>query len=190
MLCSARPVFLCCARLLAGISALSLPASPRTFDTAGRGSSTQHLSDRGAAELRTMLSVAKLAALHSDRLTTFADQAETLYASTDHSLLWIRDGKPTTQAREANNRLKHAEEKGLDPDDYSGRFADFGLAPSELPDHPSESQLIRFDVGLTLAAIQYLSDLHLGRANPKSPLLSSKFAERLSIFHLLLRKSL
>lgn len=151
------------------ISALSLLASPDTFDTPGRESRTQHLSDRGAAELRTMLNVARLSALQSERLTTVADQAEKLYLSMDYSLLWIKNGELTAQAREVNDRLKHAEEKGLDPDDYSGRFADFRLASLELPDHASESQLIRFDVALTLAVMQHLSDLRLGRANPKSP---------------------
>lgn len=116
-----------------------------------------------------MLNVARLAALQSERLTTFVDQAEKLYLSMDHSLLWIQDGGLTAQAHEVNDRLKHAEEKGLDPDDYSGRFAAFRLASLELPDHASERQLIRFDVVLTLAVMQYLSDLHLGRANPKSP---------------------
>jgi murein L,D-transpeptidase YcbB/YkuD len=61
---------------------------------------TQHLSDKGAAELRTMLNVAKLAALSSERLTVFADQAAELYASMDRSLLWIERGRPTAQALE------------------------------------------------------------------------------------------
>src|SRR5690348_4222690 len=106
------------------LCAPSLPASPRTFDAASRAPRTQHLSDRGAGELRTMLNVAKLAALQSERLTTIAEQAENLYLSMDYSLLWIHDGGLTVQAREINDRLKHAEEKGLDPDDYSGYFGD------------------------------------------------------------------
>jgi len=130
---------------------------------------SQHLSDRGATELRTILNVAKLAALDDERLTTFADQAQELYTSTDHSLVWIHDGRLTPQAREVLNRLQHAEEKGLDPNDYNGRFGSFRFASPEIPGRPSESDLIRFDVALTLATMRYLSDLHLGRANPKSP---------------------
>jgi murein L,D-transpeptidase YcbB/YkuD len=136
---------------------------------AGRENRTQRLSDRGAAELHTVLNVAKLAALDNERLTSLADQAQMLYASTQHSLLWIKDGRPTPQAREVLNRLQHAQEKGLDPDDYGGRFGTFRFASPEIPGHPSESDLIRSDVALTLATMRYLSDLHFGRVNPKSP---------------------
>ena len=136
---------------------------------AGRENRTQRLSDRGAAEMRTILNVAKLAALSDERLTNLADQAQTLYASAEYSLLWSKDGEPTAQAREVLDRLRHAEEKGLDPDDYEGRFGTFRFASPEIPSHPSESALIRSDVALTLATMRYLSDLHLGRVNPKSP---------------------
>ena len=119
------------------------------------------------------MNVAKLAALDDERLTIFANQAQQLYSSSDHSLFWIQDGKPTAQGREILDRLQHAEEKGLDPGDYDGRFGSFRFASPEIPGHPSESDLIRFDVALTLATMQYLCDLHFGRANPKSPQFSA-----------------
>ena len=147
----------------------SLAARPTAFDTARPEAPTQRLSDKGAAELQTILNVVKLAALPSERLTAFANQAAGLYALLDHSLLWIRSGSPTAQAREVLERLQHAEEKGLDPVAYDGHICDFRFAHLELSAHPSEGDLIRFDVGLTLATMQYLSDLHLGRVNPKSP---------------------
>lgn len=115
---------------------------------------SQRLSDRGATELHTILNVAKLAALDDERLTTFADQAQELYTSTDDSLAWIHDGRATPQAREVLDRLQHAEEKGLDPDDYDGRFGTFRFASPELPSRPSESDFVRFDIALTLSAMQ------------------------------------
>jgi len=151
------------------LSTLTVFACIGAVHLAGRENRTQRLSDRGAAELRTILNVAKLAALSDERLTNLADQAQTLYASAEYSLLWSKDGKPTAQAREVLDRLRQAEEKGLDPDDYEGRFGTFRFASPEIPSHPSESDLIRSDVALTLATMRYLSDLHLGRVNPKSP---------------------
>ena len=53
-----------------------------------------HLSDRGAAELHTMLNVARLSALPSERLTGFADAADRLYAPAYHSLLWVEHRRP------------------------------------------------------------------------------------------------
>jgi murein L,D-transpeptidase YcbB/YkuD len=151
------------------LSTLAVLACVGAVHVAGRENRTQRLSDRGAGELHTILSVAKLAALNSERLTSLADQAQTLYASAEHSLLWIKDGRPTAQAREVLYRLRHAEEKGLDPDDYDGRFGTFRFSSLEIPERPSESDLIRSDVALTLGTMHYLSDLHLGRVNPKSP---------------------
>lgn len=122
-----------------------LAAGRGAFDFNGQGAPTQYLSNKGAAELRTMLNVAKLAAFPSERLTGFADRVAELYASIGYSLLWVRSGKLTPQGGEALERLRHAEEKGLNPDDYDGSFADFRFAPLEPPAHPSESNLIRLD---------------------------------------------
>jgi murein L,D-transpeptidase YcbB/YkuD len=155
--------------LLLIASTFTILACIGAVHVAGRESRPQHLSDRGAAELHTILNVAKLAAFDNERLMTFADQAQQLYAATGYSLLWIAKGKPTAQAHGVFDRLQHAEEKGLEPEDYDGRFGDFAFPPPEVPSHPSESDLIRFDVALTLATMRYLSDLHLGRANPKTP---------------------
>jgi len=128
---------------------------------------SQQLSDRGAVELQTMLNVAKLAALGDDRLVTFVGHAQQAYDSKNHHLLWVKRGQFTPQAREVLDRLEHADEKGLDPQDYDGRFGEFRFAPPEIPGHPSESDLIRLDISLTLAVMQYLFDVHRGRANPK-----------------------
>jgi murein L,D-transpeptidase YcbB/YkuD len=151
---------------LSGTAVRSRAASFTAGEPEPRG---QRLSDRGANELRTILNVVKLAAFGDQRLTSFADEAQELYNSTDHSLLWVENRRPTAQAREILSRLQHAEEKGLDPEDYDGRFGGFRFAPPEIPAHPSESDLIRFDVVLTLGTVRYLSNLHCGRANPESP---------------------
>jgi murein L,D-transpeptidase YcbB/YkuD len=152
---------------LSGTAVRSRAASFTAGEPEPRG---QRLSDRGATKLRTLLNVAKLAAVGDERLTSFADDAQELYNSTDQSLVWVENRRPTAQAREILIRLQHAEEKGLDPEDYDGRFGGVRFAPPEIPRHPSESDLIRFDVVLMLGTVRYLSDLHCGRANPKSPL--------------------
>jgi len=160
---------------LRGTAVRSLAAS---FHTEEREPHGQHLSDHGATELRTVLNVTKLAAFGDKRLTSFADDLQELYNSTDHSLLWIENRRPTAQAREILERLQHAEEKGLDSEDYDGHFGDFRFARPGIPGHPSESDLIRFDVALTLGTIRYLSDLHLGRANPNSSVFAMEIGEK------------
>lgn len=132
------------------------------------GVHSQQLSDRGATELRTMLNVARLGALGSERLTSVAHQAQEIYAPSGHSLLWSKRGRPTAQARAVLDELQHAEEKGLRLEDYDGCLGEFCPGPLNISGRSSESDLVRFDVALTLATMQYLSDLHIGRANPKA----------------------
>jgi L,D-transpeptidase YcbB len=62
----------------------------------------------------------------------------------------------------------NADEEGLSADDYDGpRWRDrlSKLIP-DLP-HPKESDAIEFDVALTVSMMRFLSDLHLGKANPQ-----------------------
>lgn len=132
------------------------------------GVHSQQLSDRGTTELRSILSVARRDALGSERLTSFADQAQEIYALAGHSLLWTKRGRPTAQARAVLDELQHAEEKGLRVEDYDGCLGEFCPGSLNISGHSSESDFVRFDVALTLAAMQYLSDLHIGRANPRA----------------------
>jgi murein L,D-transpeptidase YcbB/YkuD len=124
------------------------------------------LSDRGAADLHTMLNVARLSALTSEGLSSFAEEADRLYAPAYHSLLWVEHRRPTAQASAVLDQLQHAENKGLLPSDYDGCLGEFCPGLMKISCGSSETEAIRFDLAMTLATIQYLSDLHLGRANP------------------------
>src|SRR5208337_1083706 len=58
--------------------------------------------------------------------------------------------------------------KGLNPEDYDasrwdGRSAKFGPATAA----PAPTDLVHFDLALTVAAMRYISDLHIGRINPQ-----------------------
>ncbi len=58
--------------------------------------------------------------------------------------------------------LQQAQEKGLDPEDYdASRWA---ARVQQLADPAMRA---RFDLALTVCAMRYVSDLHVGRVNPK-----------------------
>ena len=64
--------------------------------------------------------------------------------------------------------LKQAQLKGLNPEDYDasrwdGRLAK--LAPATAT--PAQSDLVDFDIALTVAAMRYIDALHIGRINPQ-----------------------
>src|SRR4029077_10672024 len=64
--------------------------------------------------------------------------------------------------------LLHAEQKGLNADDYDGprwsaRLALLKPAAAQ----PTEADALRFDVALTVCAMRYISDLNIGQVNPR-----------------------
>ncbi len=64
--------------------------------------------------------------------------------------------------------FQQASQKGLDPEAYDvsrwdGRLAK--LAPTV--SHPLETDLVHFDLALTVSTMRYVSDLHIGRVNPQ-----------------------
>ncbi len=86
------------------------------------------------------------------------------YAQAERPLLWAQDGAWTRAAQAAMNRLKAADEDGLDPADYIPR--DAGLRK----DAPL-AQWARADVKLSLSVIRYARDargarIDLARLSP------------------------
>jgi len=61
--------------------------------------------------------------------------------------------------------LKHADSRGLEPEDYdASRWSDW---LSKLGQNPSEQDLVLFDTALTVSAMRYIRAVHVGRVNPK-----------------------
>jgi L,D-transpeptidase YcbB len=84
------------------------------------------------------------------------------YAPSGYALVWTRLGRPTAQAQAVIAQLENASVKGLDATDYAG-----GQWATRIANLKSDAALARFDVDLTSAALQYASDLRLGRVNPR-----------------------
>lgn len=64
--------------------------------------------------------------------------------------------------------FQKADEKGLSPEDYDGsRWAGRLARLKPTTGDSKESDLVRFDVALTVSAMRYISGLHVGRINPQ-----------------------
>ncbi len=86
------------------------------------------------------------------------------YESANYAPLWLNGNQPTTQALGIIKALEASAHKGLNPADYdAGRWA---ARVDSLRGAPDEKRAV-FDVALTVAAMRYISDLHIGRVNPK-----------------------
>jgi murein L,D-transpeptidase YcbB/YkuD len=105
-----------------------------------------------------------------------ADQpaVHTFYDDRDSELAWTRDGKPTKPTAALIDLFKTAAQKGLNPEDYDGsRWADrlqqlSGIAKKHDTSDAAQDTLAAFDVAVTIDAMRYFEDLHLGRINPQS----------------------
>lgn len=85
------------------------------------------------------------------------------YAPIGYRLVWTQKGVPTAQARAVIALFEAADAKGIHSVDYdAGRWNE---RTSGLRDDVS---LARFDVAMTATLMRYISDLHIGRINPRN----------------------
>jgi murein L,D-transpeptidase YcbB/YkuD len=128
----------------------------------------QQLSDAGQASLRVIIQAGNLSELRWPDFSDYSKILQEFYGSYGNSLAWVSGMQPTTQARQAIAILSNADQKGLSAEDYDGprwsaRLAKF--QPGAL--QPSEADAVRFDAALSVCLMRYISDLHVGKINPK-----------------------
>jgi L,D-transpeptidase YcbB len=116
-------------------------------------------------DLSAMIQVGRLSDLRWRNFSNYRSRLREFYEPTDYSPAWLVGNQPTSQAQAMIQVFRDADKKGLRPGDYdASRWADrlAKLAQSALPDDAA-----RFDLALTVSAIRYISDLHIGRMNPQ-----------------------
>jgi len=156
---SALPVILLLLLVVAGCNH-KLPAA-----SAG---DAEPLGPEGEAELQSILASGRLADLRWPDFSDYQGDVAKFYEAYGDALPWVRKMQATPQAQAMIAILQDAGEKGLSPEDYdasrwSGCLARLRPATRD----PEESDLVRFDVALTVSAMRYISNLHVGRVNPR-----------------------
>jgi L,D-transpeptidase YcbB len=128
----------------------------------------QPLSPAGQAALRAAIDSGNLPQLRWPDFSDYRKLLKEFYDSYGNSLPWVRAMQPTAQAQQVIALLLQADQKGLSAEDYDGprwseRLAKLNPAASQ----PSEADALQFDVALTVCVMRYVSDLHIGKVNPK-----------------------
>jgi murein L,D-transpeptidase YcbB/YkuD len=118
--------------------------------------------------LRQLVVTATLSDLRWPSFPDYQVQVVNFYQPAHYSPAWIKGGKVTTQALTIIEALRNAAAKGLDPEDYDGsrravRPDRLRLAVPRL----TGMDIAGFDLALTVSAMRYISDLHIGKVNPK-----------------------
>jgi murein L,D-transpeptidase YcbB/YkuD len=142
---------------------------PRQAESSARPvAPPQQLSSDGQALLRGIIQSGNLLELRWPDFSDYGKHVQKFYVSNGYSLSWIRGMQPTAQAQQLISVLLKAEQKGLAAEDYDGpRWGDrlATLKPTRV--QPSEADAVRFDAALTVCVMRYISDLHIGKVNPK-----------------------
>jgi L,D-transpeptidase YcbB len=149
----------------AGPAARALPLSDPNAKPAAP---QQQLSAEGQASLRTIAQSGNLPDLRWPNFTDYIKLVQEFYDSYGYSLVWVKGMAPTTQAQQVIALLLQADQKGLSAEDYDGprwaaRLAKLKPAAAQ----PSEADAVQFDAALTVCVMRYISDLHIGKVNPK-----------------------
>jgi murein L,D-transpeptidase YcbB/YkuD len=124
------------------------------------------LSAAGEQKLRGILASGRLEDLQWPNFSDYGPFVKQFYEEAGYKLGWSRDGKPTPQALEMIALLENADEKGLDKIDYDGERWQGRLSALQGAGGDAEAALVNFDVALTVSAMRYISDLHLGKVDP------------------------
>jgi murein L,D-transpeptidase YcbB/YkuD len=141
---------------------------PQSETSAVRASAPQTLSPEGQASLRSIIQAANLSDLRWPDFSDYEKHVQKFYDSYGYSLVWVRGMQPTGQAQQVIVLLLEAEQKGLSAEDYDGpRWRDRLAKLKPTTPQPSEADAVRFDAALTVCVMRYISDLHIGKVNPK-----------------------
>lgn len=120
-----------------------------------------------ATEIRQRLAAGRHPALRWGNFSDVAKALAQLYDPATPAPLWYRDGKPTDQARLLVQSLAGADDLGLNAVDYDADLLAQWLAGPALQagEPPAVAD---FDVALSVAATRYVSNVYLGRINPRT----------------------
>jgi len=147
--------------LVSGHSATGQTGAPAA---AGPGTATD---DGVAAILRDVSQSGVLPELRWPRFPHYRDELTALYSEAGWRPVWSADARPTPAARAAIDVLSTAPERGLHPEDYDADILARRFGELSAGARPSARDVAWFDLALTVGLFRHVSDVHIGRVNPK-----------------------
>ena len=142
-------LMLACINLALGTNACSQDASP-----------TQSVIE---ASIREIVLTGSLADLRWPDFSDYKSIVEEFYNQSRYEPAWIHGSELSIQALSMIEMFKQARGQGLLPDDYDASRWDDRLAKL----HHAQTDIARVDVALTVCTMRFVSDLRIGRVNPR-----------------------
>ena len=143
-------------------------AETRLTTSSNNSAAAAELSTEGQASLRDAISRGNLPDLRWPDFSDYREHVKKFYEFSGNSLWWVKGMEPTAQARQVIAIMLQADQKGLSADDYDGaRWNDRLAKLKPATRQAREVDAVKFDLALTVCAMRYISDLHVGKVNPK-----------------------
>jgi murein L,D-transpeptidase YcbB/YkuD len=129
----------------------------------------QHLSPAGEASLRQLVDSGKLPDLRWPDFSDYRAHIKDFYEPAGYTLAWVRNNQASPQAVAIAQVFTQAEDKGLTGEDYDASRWPARIARlKQTNPAPSDDDMAKFDLAMTVCTMRYISDLHIGKVNPKT----------------------
>jgi L,D-transpeptidase YcbB len=132
------------------------------FSEPGRQASAAD-SPVGNPALRDIVASGRLADLRWPNFSDYKISVLKFYEPAGFAPAWVREAAPSPQALSMIDLFKNAWKKGLEPEDYDASRWDGRLQGLQA----AGTDPAPFDVALTVCTMRLVSDLRIGRINPK-----------------------
>ena len=123
------------------------------------------LSAAQQSDIKNLVTSGNLEGMRWPNFSDYRNWLQKFYEPTGFVPAWVQGAQPVPQARSLIEVFRAAGKKGLDPEDYDASRWEERIRA--LQGSSSGSAVARFDVALTVCTMRYVSDLRIGRINPK-----------------------
>jgi L,D-transpeptidase YcbB len=127
------------------------------------GAHSHETSSQTTSVIHADAQATQLSVLRWPNFSDYAPLVQAFYNDRQGEVAWVDNKQATQQARAMVELFTHAGQKGLDAEDYDASRWAARLA--HLPS-ASDDEVAQFDLAMTVTAMRYISDLHIGRVNP------------------------
>lgn len=126
--------------------------------------SLARLSAGQQSDIQNLVNSGNLDGLRWPNFSDYRSSLQKFYEPTGYAPAWIQEAQPVPQALSLIERFRNAARKGLNPEDYDASRWEARI--NELKGS-SKGSAASFDVALTVCTMRYISDLRIGRVNPR-----------------------
>jgi len=122
-----------------------------------------HISSGQQADIQNLIKSGNLEEMRWPNFSDYRDSIQEFYEPTGFASAWVQGLQPVPQALSLIELFRNAWRKGFDPEDYDASRWDQRIGALQ----SSAGAVARFDVALTVCTMRYVSNLRIGRINPR-----------------------